>query len=154
MAESKYGKYIITNPKGQEMPRRTTEMRNVTMHEALVADIGGFDFNFNFVGIVAPHVLADPPHDQDCDELLFFIPADPDISPDLGGEVELALGDEWEKQVITTSAIICLPPGVSHGPFYIKKVDKPFYFGHMLLAARYSSSKTSAEEGMPTSTNP
>ena len=145
MAESKYGKYILKDAKPPEMQRRTTEARGVSLHEAATAEIGKFDFNFNFVGIIAPHVLADPPHKHDCDEFLFFIPTDPENAPDLGGEVEIALGEEWEKHTITTSAIICLPPGVQHAPIYMKKVDKPFYFGHMLLASKYSSSETPAE---------
>jgi len=146
MVESKYGKYIFREPKGPELPpRRTTEAWGVSLYEELVSEIGGFDFNFNFVGVLAPHVLADPPHKHNCDEFLFFIPADPENAPDLGGEVEIALGEEWEKHTITTSAIICLPKGVQHAPIYMKKVDKPFYFGHMLLASKYSSSATPAE---------
>lgn len=146
MAESKYGKYIKSLPEVTSMPPRTTSLPNINIHEATVADIGGFDFNFNFVGIIAPHVLGDPPHKHDCDELLFFIPTDPDNYPELGGEAEIALGEEWEKHTITTAAIICLPPGINHAPIYMKKVDKPFYFGHMLLAARYSSSQTPATD--------
>jgi len=149
MAETKYGKYIFKDPKIQEMPqRRTTSVRGVGLHEDLVSDIGGFDFNFNFVGVLAPHVLADPPHKHDCDEFLFFIPAEPENAPDLGGEAEIALGEEWEKHTITTAAVICLPPGIQHAPIYMKRVDKPFYFGHMLMASRYSSS-ASPEEQMP-----
>jgi len=146
MAESKYGKYIKSLPEVAALPRRTTSLPNITVHESTVADIGGFDFNFNFVGIIAPHVLGDPPHKHDCDEILFFIPTDPDNYPDLGGEAEIALGEEWEKHTITTAAVICLPPGIQHAPIYMKRVDKPFYFGHMLLAARYGSSATPASD--------
>jgi len=146
MAESEYEKYILRDPKGAVPPtRRTTTSQGVSLHEELVSEIGGFDFSFNFVGILAPHVLADPPHKHNCDELLFFIPTDPENAPDLGGEVEVALGEEWEKHTITTSAIICLPKGVQHAPIYVKKVDRPFYFGHMLLASKYGSSATPAE---------
>ena len=149
MAETKYGKYIFKDPKVQEMPpRRTTEARAVSLHEELVSEIGGFDFNFNFMSVLAPHVLADPPHKHDCDEFLFFISADPENAPDLGGEAEIALGEEWEKHTITTSAIVCLPPGVQHAPIYMKKVDRPFYFGHMLMASRYSSSATPAGQAL------
>jgi len=149
MAESKYGKYIKRLPEGMSPPRRIASLQNVTMHEATVEDIGGFDFNFNFVGILAPHVLADPPHKHDCDELLFFIPTDPENYPELGGEAEVAIGEEWEKHTITTAAIICLPPGIQHAPIYMKRVDKPFYFGHMLLASRYMSSAQPKDQIAP-----
>jgi hypothetical protein len=145
MAESKYGKYILREPKGQGMPpRRPTQTSAITLTEELFSSFGKFDINFNFVGTLAPHVLGDPPHKHDVDELLFFIPTDPENASDLGGEVEIALGEEWEKQTITTAAIICLPAGVQHAPIYMKKVNRPFYFGHCLLAARYGSNATPA----------
>jgi hypothetical protein len=145
MAESKYGKYILREPKGGGTPpRRPTSTSAITLTEEMFSSFAKFDINFNFVGILAPHVLADPPHKHDVDELLFFIPTDPENPSDLGGEAEVALGEEWEKQTITTAAIICLPAGVPHAPIYMKKVNKPFYFGHCLLAARYGSNATPA----------
>jgi uncharacterized RmlC-like cupin family protein len=148
MAESKYGKYILREPKGGGMPpRKPHDASGITLTEELQAGagVGKFDINFNFVGILAPHVLGDPPHKHDVDELLFFIPTDPENPSDLGGEAEVALGEEWEKQTITTAAIICLPAGVPHAPIYMKKVNRPFYFGHCLLASRYGSSANPAE---------
>jgi hypothetical protein len=34
---------------------------------------------------------------------------------------------------------------VQHCPVYMKRVDKPFYFGHCLLASKYGSSATPEE---------
>ena len=62
--------------------------------------------------------------------------------------MEVALGEEWEKHVVTTSAVICIPAGVNHCPIYVRKVDRPFYFGHLLLQASYASSAME-ETGMP-----
>jgi hypothetical protein len=140
MSETKYDKYVLKEPKMKAMPpRKTTEVGGMTMTEDL-ATAFGIECNFNIVGVLLPHVLGDPPHKHNCDELLFFMPADPNTAPDLGGEVEIALGEEWEKHVINTPAIICLPKGVQHAPIYVKRVDKPFYFGHCLLASKYVSS--------------
>ena len=144
MAESKYEKYILREKNSTLPERPPKDMRNIGLSEELTEAIGKFDINFSFVGILRPHVLADPPHKHDCDEFLFFIPADSENWPELGGEAEIALGEEWEKHTITTAAVICLPPGVQHAPIFMKKVDKPFYFGHCLLASRYRSSETSA----------
>ncbi len=145
MAESKYGKYIFTDPKGKGPPVRKIDEQGINLGEELVAAIGGFNINFNFVGQLAPHVLGDPPHKHDVDELLFFIPGDPSIAPNLGGEMEIALGDEWEKHTINTAAIVCIPRGLPHCPVYVKRVDKPFYFGHCLLAPKYGSSVSPAQ---------
>jgi hypothetical protein len=144
MAEAKYHKYILKEPKSKGPPERHPTAQGITITEEMMAPFGVIDCNFNFVGILQPHVLADPPHKHDCDELLFFIPGDPSIAPALGGEMEVALGEGWEKQVINTAAVICVPKGVQHCPVYVKRVDKPFYFGHCLLQSKYGSSATPA----------
>ena len=140
MAETTYGKYVLTEPKIKMIERKKASNATFGLGEELMDGIKKFQTNFNFVAILGPHVLADPPHNHDCDELLFFISTDPENPTDLGGEVEIALGDEWEKHVITTSAIICLPRGMHHCPVYVRKVDRPFYFGHLLMAPSYGSS--------------
>ncbi len=144
MAEKKYSKYVLKEPKLNLPPRKPTENITVGLYEGALPGVEKFDCNFNFVGVLAPHVLADPPHKHDCDEFLFFFSADPVDPVNLGGEVEVALGEDWEKHTITTSAVICLPAGVQHCPVYIKKVDRPFYFGHCLMSASYGSNATPA----------
>ena len=139
MASSKYEKYVLKEPKVTFPARGTTSQPTFGLDEALMSGFEKIDCNFNFVAILAPHVLADPPHKHDCDEILFFISTDPENTADLGGEVEVALGEDWEKNVITSSAVICLPAGVQHAPLYVRKVDRPFYFGHLLMAASYGS---------------
>ena len=142
MASSKYQKYVLKEPRNAPMEKKVTSVPTFGLSEDLMKGFEKFDCNFNFVAILGPHVLADPPHKHDCDELLFFISTDPDNTADLGGEVEIALGEEWEKQVITSSAIICLPKGVNHCPMYVRKVNRPFYFGHLLLQSKYGSNAT------------
>ena len=150
MAALKYDKFIKRNIQPNEMPPRINQKQAITMHKALIEDIGDFGFHFNFVAILAPHMLGDPPHEHTCDEILFFIPTDMANYPDLGGEAEIALGPEWEKHTINTAAIITLPPGINHAPIFMKRVDKPFYFGHMLMATEYMSSQTKKGEGFIT----
>jgi hypothetical protein len=144
MAENKYAKYVMREPKINLPPRKPTETFAVTLSPEAMAGLPKIECNFNFVGVLAPHVLADPPHKHDCDEILFFISADPQNPDELGGEIEIALGDDWEKNSINTSAVICLPKGVQHCPMYVKKVDRPFYFGHLLLQSSYGSNATPA----------
>jgi hypothetical protein len=139
MAENKYSKYVLKEPKINLPPRKPTETFAVSLTETAMVGLPKIECNFNFAGQLASHVLADPPHKHDCDEILFFISADPNNPDELGGEIEIALGDDWEKNTITTSAIICLPAGVQHCPMYVKKVDRPFYFGHLLLQGSYVS---------------
>jgi hypothetical protein len=144
MAELKYGKYVLRETRSAIPEFPPKDMKNIALSEEMTSAIGKFDINFNFVGILSPHVLADPPHKHNCDEFLFFIPADSENWPDLGGEAEIAIGEEWEKHTITTAAVICIPPGIQHAPIYMKRVDRPFYFGHCLLASSYASSALNA----------
>ena len=139
MNESKYQKYVLKEPKIAMPPRKITSVPTYSLSEELMSGFEKLECNLNFVAILAPHVLADPPHKHDCDERLFFISTDPQNTYDLGGEVEVALGEEWERHVINTSAIICLPRGLQHCPIWVSRVDRPFYFGHLLLAAKYGT---------------
>ncbi len=145
-ADSKYGKYILREPKGGGPRKLNTEEWGVSINEDLTSEIGKFNCNFNFLAMLGSHVLPDPPHKHNCDEILFLIPSGPENAPDLGGEVEIAIGEEWEKQTITTAALICLPKEVLHCPVYMKRVDKPFYWGHILLAPSYGSSALDPEQ--------
>lgn len=137
-----YEKYVLKEPKMNLPPKKPTQLLTMGLFEEATSGIQKFDCNFNFAYVLEPHVLGDPPHKHDCDELLFFMSNDPDNPDDLGGEVEIALGEDWEKHVITTSTIICLPKGVQHCPLYVKRVDRPFYFGHVLLASSYGNDAT------------
>jgi len=137
MAESKYQKYVLREPRIHLSPKKVTDNPTFGLSEELMAGFQKMDCNFNFVGILGSYVLADPPHRHNCDEILFFISTDPRNSQDLGGELEIALGPEWEKHTTNTPAIICIPKGLQHCPVFVKKVTRPFYFGHLLLAADY-----------------
>jgi hypothetical protein len=66
------------------------------------------------------------PHSHSFDEYLIFHGTNPDDIFDLGGEVELWLGDE--KFTITRTCAIFAPAGVPHNPMYINRVDRPFMF--------------------------
>ncbi|MBN1903912.1 MAG: hypothetical protein JW927_02335 [Deltaproteobacteria bacterium] len=141
MAESRYDKYVLRGAKVTVPVFPKKDMLNIGFDQKYMEKLGKVDINFNFVSILSPHVLADPPHNHNCDEYLFFIPASSENWPELGAEAEIAMGEEWEKHTINTAAIICLPAGVQHAPIFMKKVDKPFYFGHCLLADSYGSSQ-------------
>jgi hypothetical protein len=136
----KYSHLILREPKGKEPRKLASEEWGVCINEEVLSRVGKFNCNFNFLSILGSHVLVDPPHSHNCGEFLFLIPASPENWPDLGGEVEIAIGEDWEKQSITTASIICLPKGLQHCPVYMKRVDRPFYWGHVLPSPSYGSS--------------
>lgn len=52
---------------------------------------------------------------------------DPDNPMELGAEVEMCVGPEMEKHIITTSTIMYFPANLPHSPWRILKVDRPFF---------------------------
>ncbi|RQV93479.1 hypothetical protein EH220_08235 [bacterium] len=45
---------------------------------------------------------------------------------ELGAEVEMCVGPEMEKHIITKSTIVYLPPNFVHSPWKVMKVTRPF----------------------------
>ena len=71
------------------------------------------------------------------------IQGDPKNILDFGAEVELILGEGkgQEKHIIDTTSVVYIPKGLAHLPITFEKVDKPFLFGHLLLAPVYSETR-------------
>ena len=60
-----------------------------------------------------------------------------------GAEVELYLGEEGERHVITHTTIVHIPKGMIHCPLNFKKIDRPIMFLNVPLTAHYGQIKTS-----------
>jgi hypothetical protein len=58
---------------------------------------------------------------------------------DFGAEVEVELGNEHEKHVITQTSCISMPANLPHCPLHIKKVTKPIVFLEISLAPSYKA---------------
>lgn len=145
--ETKYGKYVIREPRGKDPLNSPKQVWGVSINDKTLAKVGKMECNSNCMGITGAQMLSDPPHDHTIDEILFLIPADYKNWPDLGGEMEIAIGNEWEKQTINTAVIICLPKRTPHCPVFMKKVEKPFYWGH--IVPEYSYGYTDAKIQIP-----
>ena len=76
------------------------------------------------------------PHTHPQPEILFFLSTDTSDLSELGGEVEVSLGEEMEKHIVTRPTAVVVPAGLPHNPLTIKRVDRPFIladvrpFGH------------------------
>lgn len=141
MAETKYGKYIITDLKKSFTSPYEPSTRPEDQTEILLLDDdvvkGAFSINACWFW---PERMNNPeddivPHTHDCDEVLAMFGTNMEDPHDLCGECEAWIGDE--KHIINKSCIIFLPKGLQHGPFKFTRLDKPvFHFG-VFLAPKY-----------------
>lgn len=133
MAETKYGKYIITEVKpGLDIPDFRKEPIERMTHLFWLGD-----------GVIkgSPHIECvwiwkssdspgPAPHTHDFDEILGFLGTNPEDIHDLGGEMEIWLEDE--KHVINKSCVVFIPRGMKHCPLRSTRLDRPiihFVFG-------------------------
>ena len=141
MVEIKYGKYFLREPFGIA---RHPEIESTVIQIGQGADVGGANFpvttNFS-VTMEAIHrafVMTEKSHvHDDFDEILCFIGGNPMDFRDFGAEVELSLGEELEKHIITTTTFVYVPKGLIHCPIHFKRVDKPIIFSAISLAPVY-----------------
>lgn len=112
-SKSKYAKYFVEGSKPGRMP-------------ALGQD-QSFVFTFSFVKAGINSRMHDP-HTHPHSEILGFFSADPNSPDDLGAEVQMAMGEELERVVMTKSTLLFLPPDTIHCPMIFRNVMKPFIF--------------------------
>jgi hypothetical protein len=138
MADSKYGKYIVTELKIPEEKQKIAAAyskfanRILWMDENVVE--GAFHMNTAWYLKASPTV-EDTPHVHDTDEIIGFFGSNPDDPYDLGGEIEIWLEDE--KHIINRTAMLFVPAGMKHCPLVIRRVDRPIFHFTTVTGGRY-----------------
>lgn len=138
MAKSKYAKYIVTELKEPEQKRIIAAdyakyaRRILWMDEDVVP--GAFHMNTSWF-LKAAATLENVPHSHDNPEIVGFFSCDPQNPHDLGAEVEFWLEDE--KQTITKSAMIFVPPHMVHCPMILRRVDRPIFHFTVVINGLY-----------------
>lgn len=133
MAETKYGKYIITEPKpGLTLPsyrvdpnkdaREDIVTRLLYMDNDVVKGAFYCEVFWYLKATDAPRTQA---HTHEYDEIAAYIGSNPEDPRDLGGEIEFWLEDE--KHMLTKSCLIYIPRGMVHSPTFIRRVDRPIF---------------------------
>jgi hypothetical protein len=79
------------------------------------------------------------------DTCLVFAGLEPKDPNYLGAEVEISLGKEYEKHVISVPSIVCIPKDFPYGPIETKKVEKPFAHYAIGLDGDYAATKLSGK---------
>jgi hypothetical protein len=135
MAESKYGKYIVTEPKANivkpawspqgEVPGRVAYLDHEVVDGAFYMECVWLMPGMKVPPGVDIKKLGPQAHTHDYDEILGFFGSDTENMGDLGGEAVLWLGDEEHK--INKSCLVFIPKGLQHCPLYFPRIDKPIF---------------------------
>ena len=79
------------------------------------------------------------PHCHPFHEFFCFIGGNLENIREFDAEIEVYMGEEGEKNIVNSTSIVHIPPGVFHGPINFKRVDKPIIVSFIALTGVYSS---------------
>lgn len=134
MAAMKYDDYFSTEP-----------LRSIDTQPLLkgleMYDVNGAQWDtactVHYSAVNRPLVLIKEPHTHTYPEFVCFIGGNPEKVRDFGAEVEMYMGEEQEKHVITRSTVVFLPAGFPHCPMDFKVVREPIVLMTISLGKAY-----------------
>jgi hypothetical protein len=127
MTQMKYSKYFLNELAPEVRARGFGRMPSMVAFTDNDIIEGSHYFSAMVMGPRAigrghgPHTHKDP-------EILVALGTDPERPKELGAEIELCMGPEMEKHIITTSTLVYIPANFVHCPFRVTRVDRPFIF--------------------------
>jgi hypothetical protein len=135
MTGTKYGHYVKQLDFSGEGPgfyRQVTSLNSESLGVEALIEFGTY--------VAAGRIDGEPSgaHTHDFNQALLFLGTDTDDIGALGAEVELCLGEEGEKHMITTTTAVSIPKGLRHFPANISRMEKRFIFMTVSCASEYS----------------
>ena len=134
MAKTKYDKYLTTEC---VKPNKKREGSFITSTRELES-FGGGELSIDCIFITTPHLMISQPHKHEFPQYLNFFSGNPDDPKELDAEIEVSLGEEEEKHIITSPTSVYIPAGLHHGPINFARVTKPFLFLDIAVTGKYS----------------
>ena len=150
MAESKYGKFIVTQDLMPPEPPEMIQAMEVQEKEGRILDrtllLGIMDKIVPecsmFVGCEilwglpgGKPVSIEIPHSHDFDEVIGFGGTNRNYPRELGGEIEFHMGGE--THILTKTCLIFVPKGVEHCPVTFTRIDTPIFMFEAANNATY-----------------
>jgi len=146
MADSKYGKYIITDYKEKTVKnawapvyRTEDKTKLLRLDEDIIPGAKMFvECSWFWTAMCDNESLArsSKPHSHDYDEIVGMVGMNPDDLYDLDGECLITLNGE--ENIVTKSCLIYLPEGFEHGPFRELKMARPIFQFECGLAGKHT----------------
>jgi hypothetical protein len=132
MAKDKYGKYFFNNPivSGMFCDRLIFFSRQ---HP----EVGEKNYSVLWNCVTEPFLMVKEAHAHDFDQFLHFYGADSTNIKKFDAVIEIYLGEECEKHIITGPTVLHIPAGMIHCPLNFKVVNKPVIFMNVALTPQY-----------------
>jgi len=138
MTDPKYGKYFLHELAPEHRQRGLGKNpRFLILSDNDIIE-GCHFFSVMLMGEEATKVAGHGPHTHRTPEVLVALGTDVENPRELGAEIELSMGAEMEKHLITKSTLVFIPANFIHCPFRVLKVTRPFLF----IQAQYSGKLT------------
>ncbi len=142
MTRTRYGQYVkkLVFRDGPGFYRQVTTLEGETL---------GMDAYIEYGAYWAPGSMGTEPyspHLHDFDQVMVWLGGDTNDMGELGAEVELCLGEEGEKHMITTSTAVAVPRRLPHFPANIVRMDKRFIFLTVSCAKQYKEKTLRADK--------
>jgi len=135
MEDKKYAQYLRTDN------IRSALVRHPEMAIEYFSMYPNIDFGremkFSCYCIDKPLVMIEKGHFHDFEQFLGFSGGNPEHTRDFDAEVELYLGPEQEKYVITSPCYFYVPAGLIHGPLIYRRIGRPILFFDIALTSNY-----------------
>jgi hypothetical protein len=143
MSESNLEQYIKRDIRSMRAQEVHPEVAYPVMGYTSDTSYSKIPFVITWWPITQPFEMVSETHYHDFEQCLMFFGGDVHNMMDLGGEVELTLGEqdgELKKFVFTTATIVHVRAGLRHGPLNFKKVNdpgKPILYNDITFTADY-----------------
>jgi hypothetical protein len=134
MANNKYSKYVITQPKfvTELAHHDLTKISGFTFPDEVYLDKDILKEANHWLDITwiwdktTPQELPGL-HSHKFDEIVLLVGSNAKNLRDLGGEVDwgMGAGKDAETYHLTSTTVIYVPQGLMHGPLVFKRVDRP-----------------------------
>jgi hypothetical protein len=131
----------------------STEIVEVSKYSRITAPIVKYrgdrgtssDLSFEWSCITQPLVMDAEPEVNENDQFLLFTGSNIDDFDEFQAEIELPIGKEKKKQIITGPTFVYIPKGLVHGPVKFSVIGKPVVFWNIFLDAKYSENWVAPE---------
>ncbi len=133
MTSSKYEKYLT-----RDCVIPSKEDGRLMMSTRQLEGFGEGSFSIDCIYVGSPRLMIDKRHRHEFAQYLCFFSSNPGDPGDFDAEVEISLGEEEEKHVITSPTVAYIAAGLFHGPVNFARLGKPVLFIDIAMSGRYS----------------